>query len=75
MLCPSLRDMVWAFWSLWISITFVLPVTVYAQQTFFPQAAIPLAIRSPHFSIWYNCPADGQPLSNSWLDFWNGVRT
>ncbi|RPD76749.1 hypothetical protein L226DRAFT_611194 [Lentinus tigrinus ALCF2SS1-7] len=23
--------------------------------------------------MWYNCPADTQPLSNSWLEFWNGA--
>ncbi|KAI0705121.1 hypothetical protein C8T65DRAFT_740959 [Cerioporus squamosus] len=37
------------------------PVALRAGQTFFP-AAVPLAIRSPHFSMWYNCPAGVEPL-------------
>ncbi|KAI0358681.1 hypothetical protein OH77DRAFT_1421109 [Trametes cingulata] len=39
------------------------------SQTFFP-ASIPLAIRSPYMSIWYNATAGADPLSQSWPLFW-----
>ncbi len=50
-----------------------LAYTTTVCAPFFP-AAVPLAIRSPHFSMWYNCPTGAQPFSNSWPLFWNGVR-
>ncbi|KAI0368349.1 hypothetical protein BV20DRAFT_471147 [Pilatotrama ljubarskyi] len=38
-------------------------------QTFFP-ASIPLAVRSPYMSVWYNASAGAKPLSESWPLFW-----
>ncbi|RDX42058.1 hypothetical protein OH76DRAFT_146300 [Lentinus brumalis] len=59
----------------WLYLTLLtFPVAICAQTSFFP-AAIPLAIRSPHFSTWYNCPAGSGPVSNSEFAFWNGAFT
>ncbi len=58
--------------SIWIFIGLLFSSAVAAQRSFFP-AAIPLAVRSPHFSVWYQNTAGGQPLPNSWPFFWNGV--
>ncbi|KAI0705087.1 hypothetical protein C8T65DRAFT_240266 [Cerioporus squamosus] len=49
----------------------ILSAVADAQRSFFP-AAIPLAVRSPHFSVWYQSTAGAQPLSGSWPLFWNG---
>ncbi|RDX47956.1 hypothetical protein OH76DRAFT_1405499 [Lentinus brumalis] len=57
--------------SIWIFIGLLFSSAVAAQRSFFP-AAIPLAVRSPHFSVWYQNTAGGQPLPNSWPFFWNG---
>ena len=58
---------------LWLSLlALTLSAITSAQQTFFP-AAIPLAVRSPHFSVWYDAHAGAQPLSSSWPSFWSGV--
>ncbi|RPD54725.1 hypothetical protein L226DRAFT_560384 [Lentinus tigrinus ALCF2SS1-7] len=43
-----------------------------AQQSFFP-ASIPLAVRSPHFSVWYDSHLGAAPLSSSWPNFWSGA--
>ncbi|TFK92712.1 hypothetical protein K466DRAFT_581623 [Polyporus arcularius HHB13444] len=48
----------------------VLSAVADAQRSFFP-SAIPLAVRSPHFSLWYQSTAGAQPLLNSWPSFWN----
>ncbi|KAM5540207.1 hypothetical protein V8D89_006026 [Ganoderma adspersum] len=38
-------------------------------QTLFP-AAIPLAVKSPYMSVWYQSLNTSGPLSNSWPFFW-----
>ena len=40
-----------------------------AIQTLFP-AAIPLAVKSPYMSVWYQSLNTSGPLSNSWPLFW-----
>ncbi|RPD75338.1 DUF1793-domain-containing protein [Lentinus tigrinus ALCF2SS1-7] len=50
---------------------FLLFTVAYAQQAFYP-ASIPLAVRSPYFSIWYNSAAGTRPLPESWPLFWRG---
>ncbi|KAI1795670.1 hypothetical protein LXA43DRAFT_1058371 [Ganoderma leucocontextum] len=39
-------------------------------QTLFP-AAIPLAVKHPYMSVWYESLNNSTPLSNSWPLFWN----
>ena len=57
----------------WLSLlALTLSSLTNAQQTFFP-AAMPLAVRSPHFSVWYDAHTGVRPLSDSWPLFWNGV--
>ena len=45
-----------------------------SAQSFVP-VAVPLAVRSPHFNIWYDrASRGGAPLSGSWPLFWSTVR-
>ncbi|KAI0829799.1 hypothetical protein BC628DRAFT_1314099 [Trametes gibbosa] len=59
-------------WLLAATLTCILPKIILSQpsaQTFFP-ASIPLAIRSPYNSLWYDSQAGASPMSNSWPLFW-----
>ncbi|TFK86748.1 hypothetical protein K466DRAFT_492211 [Polyporus arcularius HHB13444] len=50
----------------------VLVLLADCQRSFFP-SSIPLAVRSPYLSVWYNSAAGTQPLSSSWPLFWRGA--